>query len=62
MPIVNKDNKKVPQMKAILNHLTSVGDPGSEDMMAESVIEYLPKTAPAMIFASVGYEIWRSRQ
>lgn len=36
VPIVNKDNKKVPQMKAVLNQLMSVGDPGIEDMMVES--------------------------
>ncbi len=41
VPIVNKDNMKVPQMKAVLNQVMSMGDPGSEDMMVESVIEYL---------------------
>ena len=54
--IANKDNKIVPQMKAVLNQLMSVGDPGSEDMMVKSVIEYLPYLDGCSYdFSTVGY-------
>jgi len=59
--IANKDNKIVPQMKAVINQLMSVGVRGSEDMMVKSVIEYLPYLDGCSYdFSSVGYEMWRS--
>eukprot|EP00986_Skeletonema_menzelii_P012891 scaffold7282_cov81-Skeletonema_menzelii.AAC.1 len=44
VPIVDKDNKKVPDMKSVLNQVMSMAEPGSEDIMVEAVIDYLVKS------------------